>query len=74
MYTHKHVSWEKRLEITYKARGFSASDFLHGQKRLKPLPMQIVFCQAMAVWFELYQIPLIHIATYQRKMLTIEHM
>jgi hypothetical protein len=42
------------------------------QKRIKPLPEQIAFCQAMAVWLELYQIPLVHIATYQRKMLTIE--
>jgi hypothetical protein len=47
---------------------------MHGQKRIKPLPMQITFCQAMAVWLELYQIPLIHIATYQTKMLTIERL
>lgn len=55
------------FQITYKARGFSASEFLHGQKRFKPLSEQIALCQAMAVWLELYQIPLIHIATYQKK-------
>jgi len=54
---------KQRLEVTHKARGFSARDLLHGQKRLKPLPVQVAFGQAMAVWFELYQVPMIHRAT-----------
>jgi len=40
-------------------------DFLHGQKRIKPLSKQIAFCQAMAVGFKLYQIPLVHSVIYQ---------
>jgi len=43
-----------------------------GKNVSNPCRCKIAFCQAMAVWLELYQIPLIHIATYQRKMLTIE--
>ena len=38
-------------------------DFLHWQKRFKPLPAQVALCQAMAVWLQLYQIPLINLAT-----------
>ena len=72
--TDKHVPGEQRLEITYEARDFSASDFLHGQKRFKPLPEQIAFCKAMAVWLELYQIPLVHFIHPSKLTLTIEHM
>ena len=48
------------------------SDLLHRQKRLKTLPVQVAHCQAMAVGFELYQIPLIQFASFQSKMLNIE--
>jgi hypothetical protein len=63
---------KQRLEITHKARGFSASDFLHGQERLEPLPVQVAFGQAIAVRFKLYQVPMVHRAARVEKSFTIE--
>ena len=63
--TDEHVPWKPRFEITDKARGFFAGDFLHGQKRLEALPVQVMLWQAMVVWLELYQIPLAFLPPFQ---------
>ena len=51
----KHVSRKNGPEIIDKARCFSDSDFLHRQKRFKPLLKQATLCQDGAVGFEKYK-------------------